>query len=143
MNNGQKKDDELKKFMKEIYTPPIDREKNEGAVSPRKRKLKSDLCNNKYILKEASEEKLQKDLNREVQNAAKVIVHLKEFQNKATQIETLESAVKVKDKTLNNLKLSHDKLKEKLKESTFKLRAKNTESTAKLNEKLERKTKKK
>ena len=142
MNNGQKKDDELKKFMKEIYTPPIVREKNEGAVSPRKRKLKSDLCNNKYILKEASEEKLQKDLNREVQNAAKVIVHLKEFQNKATQIETLESAVKVKDKTLNNLKLSHDKLKEKLKESTFKLRA-NTESTAKLNEKLERKTKKK
>ena len=142
MNNGQKKDDELKKFMKEIYTPPIVREKNEGAVSPRKRKLKSDLCNNKYILKEASEEKLQKDLNREVQNVAKVIVHLKEFQNKATQIETLESAVKVKDKTLNNLKLSHDKLKEKLKESTFKLRA-NTESTAKLNEKLERKTKKK
>ena len=142
MNNGQKKDDELKKFMKEIYTPPIVREKNEGAVSPRKRKLKSDLCNNKYILKEASEEKLQKDLNREVQNAAKVIVHLKEFQNKATQIETLESAVKVKDKTLNNLKLSHDKLKEKLKESTFKLRA-NTESTAKLNKKLERKTKKK
>ena len=124
MNNGQKKDDELKKFMKEIYTPPIVREKNEGAVSPRKRKLKSDLCNNKYILKEASEEKLQKDLNREVQNAGKVIVHLKEFQNKATQIETLESAVKVKDKTLNNLKLSHDKLKEKLKESTFKLRAK-------------------
>ena len=27
MNNGQKKDAELKKFMKEIYTPPIVREK--------------------------------------------------------------------------------------------------------------------
>ena len=91
-------------------------------------------------MKEASEEILQKD-NREVQNVAKVIVHLKEFQNKATHVETLESAVKVKDKTLNNLKLSHAKLKEKLKESTFKLRA-NTESTAKLNEKLERKSKK-
>ena len=92
-------------------------------------------------MKEASEEILQKDLNREIQNVAKVIVHLKEFQNKATHVETLESAVKVKDNTLNNLKLSHAKLKEKLKESTFKLRA-NTESTAKLNEKLERKSKK-
>ena len=27
MNNGPKKDYELKKFMKEIYTPPIVREK--------------------------------------------------------------------------------------------------------------------
>ena len=27
MNNGPKKNDELKKFMKEIYTPPIVREK--------------------------------------------------------------------------------------------------------------------
>ena len=141
MNNGQKKDDELKKFMKEIYTPPIVREKNEGAASPRKRKLKSDLCNNKYILKEASEEKLQKDLNREHQSTAKLTDDLKEFQNKARHVVTLESAVEVKDKALNNLKLSHDKLKEKLKESTCKLRA-NTKSTAKLNEKLERKTKK-
>ena len=82
MNNGPKEDDELKKFMEEIYTPPIVREKkNEGIVSLRKRKLKSDLyeekrklssakktlsdtkfelkkIQNKYILKEASEEKL-------------------------------------------------------------------------------------
>ena len=44
-NNGTKKSDELKKFMKEIYTPPIVREKkNEAMVSPRKRKLNSDLC---------------------------------------------------------------------------------------------------
>ena len=77
------KNDELNKFMKEIYTPPIVREKNRGIVSPRKRKLKADLCEekrklsstkkklsdtqfelikvqNKYILKEASEEKLQR-----------------------------------------------------------------------------------
>ena len=165
MSNGPKKDDELKKFMKEIYTPPTVREKKiEGAVSPRKKKLKSDLCEekgklssankklsdtqfelmkvqNEYILKEAFEEKLQKDLNRELQSMAKLTVDLKEFQNKAKHVETLESVVKVKDKTLNNLKLSHDKLKEKLKESTCKLRA-NTKSVAKLNEKLERKTEK-
>ena len=92
-------------------------------------------------MKEASEEKLQKDLNKELQNTAKLTVDLKEFQNKAKHVETLESAVEVKDKALNNLKLSHDKLKEKLKESTCKLRA-NTKSTAKLNEKLERKNEK-
>ena len=165
MNNGPKKNDELKKFMKDIYTPAIAKgQKNEGIVSPRKRKLKTDLCEekrklssakkklsdtqfelikvqNKYILKEASEEKLQKDLNKELQNTAKLTVDLKEFQNKARHVETLESAVEVKDKALNKLKLSHDKLKEKLKESTFKLKA-NTKSTAKLNEKLERKTEK-
>ena len=89
---------------------------------------------NKYILKEASEEKLQKDLNKELQNTAKLTVDLKEFQNKARHVETLESAVEVKDKALNNLKLSHDKLKEKLKESTCKLRE-NTKPTVKLNEK--------
>ena len=77
---------------------------------------------NKYILKEASEEKLQKDLNRELQNTAKLTTDLKEFQKKARYVETLESTVKVKDKILNNLKLSHDKRKEKLKESTCKLR---------------------
>ena len=88
---------------------------------------------NKYILKEASEEKLQKDLNKELQNTAKLTVDLKEFQNKARHVETLESAVEVKDKALNNLKLSHDKLKEKLKESSCNLRA-NTKSTARLNE---------
>ena len=34
MNNGPKKNDELAKFMKEIYTSPIVREKkNEGIVS--------------------------------------------------------------------------------------------------------------
>ena len=34
MNNGPKKNDELEKFMKEIYTSPIVREKkNEGIVS--------------------------------------------------------------------------------------------------------------
>ena len=76
-------------------------------------------------------------MNRELQNSAKLTVDLKEFQNKARHVETLESAVTVKDKTLNNLKLSHDKLKE----STCKLRA-NTKSTAKLNEKLERETEK-
>ena len=54
MNNGPKKDDELKKFMKEIYTPPIVWEKkNEGVVSPRKRKLKSDLCEEKRKLSSA------------------------------------------------------------------------------------------
>ena len=65
--------------------------KNEGIVSSRKRKLKSDLCEekgklssakkklsdtqfeliklqSKYILREASEEKLQKDVNKELQN---------------------------------------------------------------------------
>ena len=47
MNYGLKKDDELKKFMKEIYAPTTFREKkNEGIVSPRKRKLKSRLCKN-------------------------------------------------------------------------------------------------
>ena len=76
-------------------------------------------------------------MKRELQNSAKLTVDLKEFQNKARHVETLESAVTVKDKTLNNLKLSHDKLKE----STCKLRA-NTKSTAKLNGKLERKTEK-
>ena len=124
MNYGPKKDDELKKFMKEIYTPPIVKEKkNEGVVSSRKMKSKSDLCKeksklsstkkkfsdtqfelikvqNKYILKEASEEKLQKDLNREFQNTVKLTADLKEFQSKAKYVETLESAVKVKDKTL-------------------------------------------
>ena len=69
----------------------------------------------------------------------KITVDLKEFQNKARHIETLESAVEVKDKALKNQKLSHDNLKEKLKESTCKLRA-NTKETAKLNKKLERKT---
>ena len=45
MNNGPKK---------EIYTPPIVREKkNEGVVSPRKRKLKSDLCEEKRKLSSA------------------------------------------------------------------------------------------
>ena len=72
----------------------------------------------------------------------KVTVDLKEFQNKAMYVETLELAVRVKDKTLNNLKLSNDNLKEKLKESKCKLMA-NTKSTAKLNEKIERKTEKK
>ena len=96
---------------------------------------------NDYILKKASEEKLQEDLDKELQNKAKLTADLKEFQNKAKHVETLESAVEVKDKALNNLKLSHDKLKEKLKESTCKLRA-NTKSTAKLNEKLERKNEK-
>ena len=124
MNYGPKKDDELKKFMKEIYTPPIVKEKkNEGVVSSRKMKSKSDLCEeksklsstkkkfsdtqfelikvqNKYILKEASEEKLQKDLNREFQNTVKLTADLKEFQSKAKYVEILESAVKVKDKTL-------------------------------------------
>ena len=93
---------------------------------------------NAYILKKAPEEKLQEDLNKELRNTAKLTVDLKEFQNKAKHVETLESAVEVKDKALNNLKLSHDKLKEKLKESTCKLKA-NTKSTAKLNENLERK----
>ena len=32
MNNGPKKNDELKKFMKEIYTPPIVREKKTKAL---------------------------------------------------------------------------------------------------------------
>ena len=96
---------------------------------------------NDYILKKASEEKLEEDLDKELQNTPKVTVDLKEFQNKAKHVETLESAVEVKDKALNNLKLLHDKLKEKLKESTCKLRA-NTKSTAKFNEKLERKNEK-
>ena len=97
MNNGPKKNDELAKFMKEIYTSPIVREKkNEGIVS------KSDLCEekrtlssakkklsdtqfdlikvqNKNILKDASEEKLQKDLNKELQNRAKLTDDLKKF----------------------------------------------------------------
>ena len=135
----------------------LGKRKKERIVSPRKGKLKSDLCEekgklsstkkklsdtqfelikiqNNYILKEASGEKLQKDLNRELQNTAKLTVDLKRFQNKARHVETLESAVEVKDRALNNLKLSHDKLKEKLKESTCKLRE-NTKSTVKLNEK--------
>ena len=66
---------------------------------------------NKYILNEESEEKLQKEL----QNTAKLTIDLKEFQNKARHVKTLESAVEVKDKALNNLKLFLDKLKEKLK----------------------------
>ena len=66
---------------------------------------------NKYILNEESEEKLQKEL----QNTAKLTIDLKEFQNKARHVKTLESAVEVKDKALNNLKLLLDKLKEKLK----------------------------
>ena len=45
----------------------------------------------------------------------KLTVDLKAFQNKAIHVEILESAVRVKYKTLNNLKLSHNKLKEKLK----------------------------
>ena len=76
---------------------------------------------------------MQEDLNKDLQNTAKLTVDLKEFQNKARHVETLESAVEVKDKALNNLKLSHDKLKEKLKESSCNLRA-NTKSTARLNE---------
>ena len=44
------KNDELNKFMKEIYTPPIVREKNRVIVSPRKRKLKADLCEEKRKL---------------------------------------------------------------------------------------------
>ena len=90
---------------------------------------------NKNILKEALGEKLQKDLNKELQNRAKLTVHLKKFQNKARHAETLKSAFEVKDKALNNLKLSYETLKEKLKESTCQMRA-NTKSTAKLNEKI-------
>ena len=142
----------------------LEKKKNKGIVSPRKRKLKTDLCEekrklssaekklsdtqfelvkvqNNYILKKASEEKLQQDLNKELRNTAKPTVDLHEFQNKAKHVETLESAVEVKDKALNNRKFSHDKPKEKLKESTCKLRA-NTKSTAKLNEKSERKNEK-
>ena len=134
--------------MKEIYTPPIVREKKkEGDFSPRKRKLKSDLCKekrklssakkelsdtqfelikvqNKYILKEASRAKLRKDLSTELQNKAKLIVDLKEFQNKARHVKTLESTVEVKDKALNNLKLSHDKLREKLKRKCMQAQGK-------------------
>ena len=48
MSNGPKKDDELKKCMQKFQTPPVVREKkNEGVVSPRKRKLNSDLCGKK------------------------------------------------------------------------------------------------
>ena len=50
---------------------------------------------NEYILKEASEEKLQKDVNRELQNMEKITVDFKEFQNKAIHVETPESAVRV------------------------------------------------
>ena len=77
---------------------------------------------NKYISKEASEEKLQKDLNRELRNMVKLTVDLKEFQNKAMHVVALESAIKVKDKKLNNPRSLHDKFKEKLKESKCKLR---------------------
>ena len=63
--------------------------------------------------------------------------NLKESQNKIIHVETLESAVRVKDKVLKNLKLSHDKFNEKVKERTFKLRP-NAKSTDKLNEKLDR-----
>ena len=67
---------------------------------------------NEYILKEASEEKGLKDLNRKLQNMAKLTADLKELQNKVMHVETLESAViRVKDKILNNLKLSHHRLK--------------------------------
>ena len=45
----------------------------------------------------------------------KLTADLKEFQNNAIHVEILESAVRVKYKPLNNLKLSPDKLKEKLK----------------------------
>ena len=77
MSNGPNKNNELKKFMKEIYTSPIIREKkNKGVFSPSKRKVRyfvkkkkkislakkklSDSqfelmkVQNKYILKEAS-----------------------------------------------------------------------------------------
>ena len=67
---------------------------------------------NKYNFKEASEEKLQKDLNRELQNMVKLTVDLKEFQNKAMHVVALESAIKVKDKKLNNPRSLHDKFKE-------------------------------
>ena len=77
---------------------------------------------NKYISKEASEEKLQKDLNRELRNMVKLTVDLKEFQNKAMHVVALEPAIKVKDKKLNNPRSLHDKFKEKLKESKCKLR---------------------
>ena len=77
---------------------------------------------NKYIFKEASEEKLQKDLNRELRNMVKLTVDLKEFQNQAMHVVALESAIKVKDKKLNNPRSLHDKFKEKLKESKCKLR---------------------
>ena len=63
--------------------------------------------------------------------------NLKESQNKIIHVETLESAVRVKDKVLKNLKLSHDKFNEKVKERTFKLRP-NAKSTDKLNEKVDR-----
>ena len=67
---------------------------------------------NEYILKEASEEKGLKDLNRKLQNMEKLTADLKELQNKVMHVETLESAViRVKDKILNNLKLSHHRLK--------------------------------
>ena len=39
-----------KKFVQEISTPPVIREtKNEGVVSPRKKKLKSNLCEEKAL----------------------------------------------------------------------------------------------
>ena len=52
----------------------------------------------------------------------KLTVDLKEFQNKAMHVVALESAIKVKDKKLNNPRSLHDKFKEKLKESKCKLR---------------------
>ena len=82
---------------------------------------------------------MQKVLNRELQTTEKLTVDLKEFQNKTIHVETLESVVRVKDKVLKNLKLSHDKFNEKLEERTCNLRP-NTKSTDKLNEKLDRKT---
>ena len=70
-------------------------------------------------------------MNRELQTTEKLTVDLKEFQNKTIHVETLESVVRVKDKVLKNLKLSHDKFNEKLEERTCNLRP-NTKSTDKL-----------
>ena len=67
---------------------------------------------NEYVLKEASEEKELKDLNRKLQNMEKLTADLKELQTKVMHVETLESAViRVKYKILNNFRLSHHKLK--------------------------------
>ena len=67
---------------------------------------------NEYILKEASEEKELKDLNRKLQNMEKLTADIQELKNKVIHVENLESAViRVKDKIFNNLKLSHHKLK--------------------------------
>ena len=40
MNNGPKKNDELKKFMKEIYTPPIVREKKRRHCFTKEKEVK-------------------------------------------------------------------------------------------------------